>query len=211
MRIPDRSPCFLLCLFISISSCLQAQSADIGLISVDSIVQNSQIGDSSRTFIYQVLAKEQKIFRDSFELFHTMYSKLKESSEQSSFPKRFWETQRKRIQEMNHRLYCMEHLATSIELFYEEEFRYFVLEELREHTPKVKNMAQVSVIVTHKPLYISSENEQEAFFLLPLNQLFIQVVQNSVGFRHRWAEFRQQMTVKIAALKLNMYQHCFNN
>jgi hypothetical protein len=112
---------------------------------------------------------------------------------------------------MNHRLYCMEHLATSIDLFYEEEFRYFVLEELREHTPKVKNMAQVSVIVTHKPLYISSENEQEELFLLPLNQLFIQVVQNSVGFRHRWAEFRQQMTVKIAALKLNMYQHCFNN
>jgi hypothetical protein len=211
MRSPDRLSCLLLCFFTSVPLYLQAQSADIGLISVDSIVENSQIGDSSRTFVNGILSKEQQIFRDSFELFEAMHSKWKEASEQSAFPDRYWKQHRERIQEMNHRLYCMEHLATSIELLYEEEFRYFVSEELRKHTPHVKNMAQVSVIVTHKPLYTASENEKEASFLLPLNQIFIKVVQNSLGFRQRWAGFKQQMTVKIAALKLNMYQHCFNN
>lgn len=211
MRIPDRLSGFLWCLFMGIGICLQAQSADIGLISVDSIVENSRIGDSSQTFINQILVREQKVFRDSFELFEAMYSKLKDTAEKSAFPKKYWDKQRERIQEMQHRLYCMEHLATIIELLYEEEFRYFVLEELRKHTPEVKNIAQVNVIVTHRPLYIASENEEETFFLLSLNQLFIEVVQNSIDFRHRWADFKQQMTVKIAALRLNMYQHCFNN
>lgn len=211
MKSPDRLKYFLLLLTFGCGLNASAQSSDIGLISVDSIVQYSQIGDSSRTFINRVIAEEQKVFRDSFELFERMYSQLRIEAEKTSFPQQYWDQQRQRIQQMNNRLYCMEHLVTSIELLYEEELRYFVSEELRKHTEKVKELAQVSIIVTHKPLYVSSENEQEEFFFLPLNQLFINVVQSSREFPTRWADFKQQMIVKIAALKLNMYQHCFNN
>lgn len=220
MKISKRLTCLLWLLLISISSGLKGQSADIGLISVDSIVEHSQIGDSSTAFINKILTEEQQAFRDSFARFQAVYDRLLrestavagESGKDPLIVRKKREKSTRQIQHMSQKLHCMEHLSTSIELLYEEELQYFVSEELRKHTEKVKNLAQVSVIVTHNPLhYMASENEKEEFFFLHLNQLFIDVVQNSSDFRQRWAGFKQQMIVKFAALKLNMYQHCFNN
>ncbi len=219
MEMPDRLKFYLCMLIMILSTGLKSQSADIGLISVDSIVAHSQIGDSSTAFIQKVLMEEQQIFRDSFERFQADYDRLlresgaltKEPGNNSAKAQKSREKRTRQIQHVSQKLYCMEHLATSMELLYEEELQYFVSEELRKYTEEVKKIAEVSVIVTHKPLYMTSENEQEEIFFLHLNQLFINVVQNSIDFRHRWAGFKQQMIVKFAALKLNMYQHCFNN
>ena len=211
MEVPDAFRYFAFLFILSSTLSLSGQSSDIGLISVDSIVENSLIGDSSVTFIEKTLIKEQKIFRDSFERFEKEYSKLLEESRRVVIAPKPWNKKIESIQHMNQRLTCMEHLATSIELLYEEELRYFISDELRRHTPKVKELAQVSVIVTHRPLFSASENMKEEFFFVPLNQLFINAVQNSTPFRQRWSAFRKQMIVKIAALKVNMYQHCFNN
>lgn len=214
MKIPDciRKYWLALVLVGAIHNLKAQPAADIGVINVDSIVENSLIGDSSTTFINGLLSYEQKAFRDSFELFDAVYSSLmKEASAKTFFSQKQGSENMKHIKQMSQRLSCMEHLATSIELLYEEELRYFVSEELRRHTEKVKQIAQVNFIVTHKGLNKASVNEQEEFSFLSLNQLFINVVQNSAEFQRRWQGFKQQITLKIAALKLNMHQHCFNN
>ncbi len=189
----------------------KAQSELIGIINVDSIVENSLIGDSTNMLMDKLLTTELKHFRDTFEVFQAEYSRLLNERPNSFFYKNNLDKKSERLWQMEKHLACMEHLALSIELLFDEQLPYFVSDVLRNHTEEVKKQSNISLIVTHKPLFYNSENEKEEIFFISLNQTFINVVQNSIDFKRYWRAFKKQILVKIAALKLNMYQHCFNN
>lgn len=187
------------------------QTGKIGLIDVDSIVAHSRIGDSSRTFIKRLLIEEEKQFKDSFALFEKKYALFVKKTETIQWSKKHQDRDARRLRRMQQKLECMDHFRVSLELLYEEELKYYISEELRRHIAEVKKKAGVAIIVTHKPVYSGSDNAKEESPFIPLTNLFIRVVEENTDFLRHWSSFREQFLVKMAALKLNMYQHCFNN
>ncbi len=201
----------LLLLLLGYMSYGLGQSVNIGLIDVDSIVANSRIADSSFFLFERLMRQEELSFRDSFEVFEKEYAQFVLKTETDHTRSAYQKKKVQRLRQLQQRLECMDHLMVGIELLFEEELQFFVSEELRRHTPQVKKEADVALIVTHQPIYHDSDNEKEQSTFQSLNRIFIQVLEGSQTFPVRWRGFQEQLLVKIAALKWNMHEHCFNN